>query len=214
MDQLCRASRKDSAWIKQLWDTFLLRPQSASPTLTAPNGQPLSTRTQAAIFLSLYAAKQARLTPPATWIPVMRETLPSSVKLHPPELRSAIFHTRRNQAADPLGLKPTLLRHLPSTVLLHLCDTFTSFLYNAVVPKDWKHSILIPLLKPGKPPGEAASYRPVAITHLTCRLLKSVVVRRIEHELRLCPLNPRQIGFRRGFAADFLLSHLISSLVE
>lgn len=90
-------------------------------------------------------------------------------------------------------------------------------LRDSFVPEAWKLSVVIPLYKGKGDTGTVTSYRPVAITNLLCRVLESVVLRRLLHHLRSLPsggFHLHQGGFREGYTTDMTLSHIVSSLVE
>ena len=42
------------------------------------------------------------------------------------------------------------------------------------VPKTWKHAIVIPILKVGKDPRNAASYRPISLTSTMCKTMERI----------------------------------------
>lgn len=63
----------------------------------------------------------------------------------------------------------------------------------------WKHAIILPVLKTGKDPQKAASYRPISLTSTVSKLMERPVADRLmwyleKHNL----LNNSQSGFRRG----------------
>ena len=65
------------------------------------------------------------------------------------------------------------------------------------IPQKWKQAIIIPLLKTGKPPELASSYRPIALTSCPGKLLERLVNNRLTWRLEKCAiLSPHQFGFR------------------
>lgn len=229
MDDLTRTPIHDGAWSKKLWNIFHGAQLSPPPPLCDPNGAPLSARQQAHQFLAAFSKKhEERTNQPYTTYCIQLQTALSSLPPLPTiyipnidfppisscELRAALRFINDNQAADNMGIKPILLQHMPSEVEHLLCQGFTHFLKHSYVPDDWKQSVLLPLLKPDKPAGEVTSYRPVAITSLLCRLMEAILTRRIHHHLRKTPLSPKQMGFRRGMSIEFILTHILSCLVE
>ncbi|CCD16008.1 hypothetical protein, unlikely [Trypanosoma congolense IL3000] len=63
------------------------------------------------------------------------------------------------------------------------------------VPEKWKQGVFVSLLKPNKPAGSMASFRPVALTGTLRKLMERIVARRV----RDCvedKLQPQQAGFR------------------
>lgn len=65
------------------------------------------------------------------------------------------------------------------------------------LPKPWRESKIIAILKPGKPSNEAKSYRPISLLCITYKLLERVILTRISPLLD-CTLPPEQAGFRPG----------------
>lgn len=219
--------RKDCTWARSLWHTYS-RPRSHFSSLTDASGRPLSSRVQATIFLKTFTEKSLPLDTPeyTCYISSLEEeaailrrasarsTSQDFVPFSPSTLQSAIHRLNRRQCVDTYGISPLLFLHAPLPVLNFLSTVFSTFLFTGYVPSSWRRSVLIPLLKPNKDPTSPSSYRPVAITSLLCRLLEVLVVQRMEHLLRTAPLHLKQFGFRPGISADFLMSHMISSLVE
>ena len=64
--------------------------------------------------------------------------------------------------------------------------------------KKWLFATIIPILKPGKDPNEADSYRPIALTNCLCKVMERMVNNRLLHVLEkrnmICPY---QSGFRK-----------------
>ena len=66
-----------------------------------------------------------------------------------------------------------------------------------IIPEQWKQSMLIPILKPGKPSTYIQSYRPIALTNCVGKIMEKMVTQRmliyLEQEGKL---NRHQSGFR------------------
>uniref|UniRef100_A0A8C2BUC3 Reverse transcriptase domain-containing protein n=1 Tax=Cyprinus carpio TaxID=7962 RepID=A0A8C2BUC3_CYPCA len=77
-------------------------------------------------------------------------------------------------------------------------------LYNKIweqgkLPLCWKHSVVVPIGKPGKNRTEVKSYRPIALTSNLCKLMERMVVRRLMYEVEKKDLlSKHQSGFRSG----------------
>jgi hypothetical protein len=95
------------------------------------------------------------------------------------------------------GIDAELLKLLPDTALEKLAHYFTEILREGEMPERWKLATVTPVLKEGKDPQLAVSYRPVAITSLLCRTFERIVAARIlQSELgQNIPLE--QFGFRK-----------------
>lgn len=51
------------------------------------------------------------------------------------------------------------------------------------LPKEWKHAVVIPLLKPGKEASDPSSYRPIALTAVICKIMERMVTKRLVYFL-------------------------------
>ena len=67
------------------------------------------------------------------------------------------------------------------------------------LPKEWKHSIVVPIQKPGKTANEPGSYRPIALTAVICKIMERMVTHRLVYMLeKQGYFVPYQSGFRVG----------------
>ncbi|GBO44246.1 hypothetical protein AVEN_34140-1 [Araneus ventricosus] len=67
---------------------------------------------------------------------------------------------------------------------------------SSVLPKAWKHTIIIPIPKPNKDKTKVTSYRPIALTSVFCKIFERILAHRISHFLTSQKkLNPNQHGF-------------------
>jgi len=80
--------------------------------------------------------------------------------------------------------------------------TFITGLYNewlrrGYFPKQWKHSIIIPIIKPGKEGStEVTKYRPISLLNVRGKVLEKLLIDRINHHaFSNSLLNGNQYGF-------------------
>ena len=128
-----------------------------------------------------------------------------TVKIHTPH--NDVFTEQEIQAVlekfDPC--KAPGEDALNSEVLLH---TFRSFpilfmqIYNeslrkGLFPKQWKRSIILPIVKPGKEGiSEASKYRQISLLNVGGKVLKKLLIDRINHHLHSNSLlKKKQFGF-------------------
>ena len=74
---------------------------------------------------------------------------------------------------------------------------YLTYLYNLSVnhcniPTIWKHAIIIPVPKPGKPADLGTSYHPISLLSLAVKVFD----RLLQPEFNSFPLSPNQHGFR------------------
>lgn len=113
------------------------------------------------------------------------------------ELTGALSKTKESSpGADRISY--TLLKRLPTQCLLLVLQFFNSIWEQQILPTSWKHSVIIPILKPGKDPSLPASYRPIALTSCLCKLMEKMINFRLLWFLESNDLlTPVQSGFRR-----------------
>ena len=67
------------------------------------------------------------------------------------------------------------------------------------LPDEWKHSVVIPLLKPGKPRENPDSYRPIQLTSCFCKIMERMVTQRLSWYVEQNQLISKyQCAFRKG----------------
>jgi hypothetical protein len=129
-------------------------------------------------------------------------------------------------AADVTDVLKTVLRDkasgwdgIPSAMLTDLrdADWFVSllhnmtnvFIHNGFWPSEWNEIVIAPIPKPGKPPTEPESYRPI---HLICVLAKCVSAMIERHLRKVVDTCREQLGFQAGSGTRdnaFVLRELI-----
>ena len=65
------------------------------------------------------------------------------------------------------------------------------------IPKIWRQAKVVALLKPGKDPSVAKSFRPISLLSLTYKLFERLILNRIAEHVDAKPI-PEQAGFRPG----------------
>jgi hypothetical protein len=72
-------------------------------------------------------------------------------------------------------------------------------------PKEWSSATIIPILKPGKNPTNAECYRPISLTSCLCKVLKTIVNKRLEERKLL-------YGFRKNRSTTDVLTILENTI--
>ena len=65
------------------------------------------------------------------------------------------------------------------------------------IPKAWRKSRVVALLKPGKPPDSRKSYRPISLLSILYKLYERLIMTRISPIVEE-QMSPDQAGFRPG----------------
>ena len=115
------------------------------------------------------------------------------------ELDSSIRHGKKNKSPGEDRIHYEMLHHLPKCsrkVLLNLCNDIWT---EGTLPPAWKHSIILPFLKPKKDASNPGSYRPIALTSTLCKVMEGMITNRLQWHMEKHNLfNPNQAGFRKG----------------
>lgn len=99
-----------------------------------------------------------------------------------PELRAALISCNQS-APGPDRISYEMIQHVHPEALITLLSLFNAIWEAGYVPSSWREAIVIPILKEGKEPSLASSYRPIALTSCLCKLLEKMINRRLIHYL-------------------------------
>jgi len=115
------------------------------------------------------------------------------------ELVDAVRQCKRKSAPGPDRISYEMLKNIPRICLPTILRFFNLVWTKRKLPPDWKTAVVMPLLKPDKPPYKAESYRPVALTNTLCKVMERMVANRLRWWLETNNLyNKAQSGFRKG----------------
>lgn len=167
-----------------------------------------SVRGEAQAFAQRFAAVHAGAVPTSP-VEVPPDPIPPISQL---EMEAALARQRKDGAADPSGLCPQFLRHLPTAFVSAMRCVANASLATGEVPQTWRDAIFVPVPKdvPAKP--QVERFRPVALTDLLCRLVERVVLGRLESVA--VGLETHQYGFTRHMRVDMPLAHLFHEVEE
>lgn len=73
-----------------------------------------------------------------------------------------------------------MLVNLSKENKIHLLHLYNLLFSTAFVPEVWKCALVIPLLKPGKPPNEPDSYKPMSLTSCLGKTMEKLVNNRLK----------------------------------
>lgn len=131
------------------------------------------------------------------------------------EFTTALRQCRRRSATGRDGISYQALQNLPLEGLTGLLQFFNSIWMTGKIPEEWKMSIIVPILKPGKPSYDPCSYRPVALTSCVAKLMERMIQNRMTWFLEKHQLLPNEMtGFRQGLCATDSILDLISSIED
>ena len=81
---------------------------------------------------------------------------------------------RPNKAERPGKIQLVLFREYEEELPLSLAMIYSKSLSGSKIPPDWKGVYVVPIHKKGDKP-LAGDYRPVDLTSLVCKVLKSII---------------------------------------
>ena len=114
------------------------------------------------------------------------------------ELTDAI-HDSGSTSVGPDKVHYDFFRHLNDQQLTQMLLLFNYIWSRDVFPASWRHSYIVPILKPGKDCTQVSSYRPIQLTSCVSKLMERMIARRFgwcleKYEL----LSQYQCAFRKG----------------
>lgn len=73
----------------------------------------------------------------------------------------------------------SMIGKLSDVALFKLLKLYNKIWAEGKLPSAWKHSIVIPVGKPGKDRSEATNYRPIALTSNMCKIMERMITSRL-----------------------------------
>ncbi|KAL4153463.1 hypothetical protein QTP88_001296 [Uroleucon formosanum] len=113
------------------------------------------------------------------------------------EVKAALKLVKSGKAAGVDGILPDFLKFLGPKGKAWLTNLFSAVKNNNVLPKLWRETKVIAILKPGKPGNDPKSYRSIALLSVVYKLFERVLQTRIIEQIEK-NLPKEQAGFRRG----------------
>ena len=113
------------------------------------------------------------------------------------ETTAAVKLIKSGKAQGPDKIAPEFITHCGSHMLTWLRVFFSQCMSTLRLPKIWRRSEIIAILKPKKPADDAKSYRPISLLCVPLKLLERLLLARLEPVIDP-QLPPQQAGFRQG----------------
>ena len=116
---------------------------------------------------------------PAELIPENRPEelleIKKAFELH--ELRSAINKCKRKSTPGQDNISYEIIKEIPKSGLLKFLEIINLIWSQGIIPQNWKHAIINPILKPTKPNDDPSSYRPISLTSTCCKIMERMIYR-------------------------------------
>lgn len=132
-----------------------------------------------------------------------------------PELIAAIESSKKRTTPGPDGIPYEVYQNLEGNILNNILEIINETWTTATIPAEWKHSIVIPLAKPGRPPNRPENLRPISLTPTICKLAERMLATRLSWWLeKHRKYHPAQIGFRPGIGTEDGLAMLAEDSLD
>ena len=119
------------------------------------------------------------------------------------EMETALKFMKTKGAPGKDDIPPSFLKNLGPKANQKLLDLLNESFRTGKVPRIWRHAIIIPIIKAGKPSSQLISYRPISLTSCVVKLLERMLCSRLYHlaetEGWICSA---QAGFRKNRSTE------------
>ncbi|XP_035205979.1 uncharacterized protein LOC118181012 [Stegodyphus dumicola] len=125
-------------------------------------------------------------------------TTPTTTPVKPSEVYGYIekLLVKKSPGIDKISNK--MIGCMGILMLLKLTSIINDMLRLGHYPMLWKTAFIIPILKPGKPPAEPASYRPISLLSSLRKVAEHIILTRLQVYMDLKNvIIPQQHGFRK-----------------
>ena len=109
----------------------------------------------------------------------------------------------------------SLIKRLPPIGYVYLALIINACFKLTYFPKEWKSAKVIAIKKPGKPPSQPSSYRPISLLSSLSKILERVILARLNKHLEENNILPhQQHGFRSGHSTITQLNSLTQNIKQ
>lgn len=130
-------------------------------------------------------------------------------------LINTIKNKKDSSAAGFNNLSYYFLKNMNTDLLYKILDLTNNVWRNEIIPKQWRTSKIIPILKPNKDKTQATSYRPIALINVNLKIINCEVKRRLNYftvENNIIP--PLSFGFKENSSTIDCINYLVSTIKE
>uniref|UniRef100_A0ABD2W7C9 Reverse transcriptase domain-containing protein n=1 Tax=Trichogramma kaykai TaxID=54128 RepID=A0ABD2W7C9_9HYME len=122
---------------------------------------------------------------------------------------------KEHTAPGPDGIPNAALRIAVAARPDIFLRVYTACIRSGVFPRCWKRQRLVLLPKPGKPPDEPTSFRPICMLDAMGKMLERIICDRLQAFTESpAGLSDRQFGFRRGRSTIDAIETVVSTARE
>ena len=132
----------------------------------------------------------------------------------PKEVNKEIKRLNQKKAPGYDLITGEVLQNLPRKAIVKLTTLINASFRLKYVPDMWKVAEVIMILKPGKPPQETTSYRPISLLPIISKIFEKLLLRRIKPIIEEKNIIPDyQFGFREKHSTIDQV-HRITNIIE
>ena len=113
------------------------------------------------------------------------------------EVEEALTHMKSGKAAGLDGITNEIIKNFGPNTMTWLLTLLNNCAASCTIPKIWRKSRVVALLKPGKDPTNQKSYRPISLLCILYKLYERMIMARISTKVEE-KLSKDQAGFRPG----------------
>jgi hypothetical protein len=133
----------------------------------------------------------------------------------PTEIRKTINTLNPHMAPGYDLITDTLLKNLPRKAIVYLTTLYNGMLRLCYIPVQWKYAQIIMIAKPGKPPTEITSYRPISLLPILSKVFERLFLTRLEETTPINDIIPtHQFGFRANHSTIQQCHRIVNKIKE
>ena len=126
------------------------------------------------------------------------------------DVYQTIKNLKTHSSPGPDKIPPMFIKRIGCHIVAPLTTLFKQSLAQGSLPDSWKCAEIIPVYKKNRRPNSPASYRPVALTSICCKLLERIIMKKLYNYFTCKNLFCiDQHGFIKGKST---LTNLISTM--
>ena len=188
---------------RSLWKAsrILKTPADAERPIRNPRGEWARSDKEKANVFAHHLTTVFQPNPPSNNFNIPTPTVNTDtidIQILPHEVASTIkkkLVTKKAPGYD--SITPIMLKNLPFVAVIYITNLFNAIIKLGYFPTEWKKSLIIMILKPGKDPTLASSYRPISLLPCLSKLFEKVLLMKLFPYLQANNIIPlHQFGFR------------------
>ena len=166
------------------------------PPLTDAAGSTITSDTDKAMLLNNTFHASFVTDDKSNFSPVLKNSPPMPFFIiSNTDVLNAISKSKDKLSITPEGIPLYFIKRVAKSIVTQLVFLFNNFIRTGFVPTQWKHSIITPIFKKGDR-RTPTNYRPIALTSAFCRILESIISKKIlDHLLFNDLILANQYGF-------------------